>query len=271
MITVSEFFRLARSRTQRSFAVAWMLAEREVVAEFRTSRLSIAWPLIYPLSYTALFAFVRPALNGAYETPLMSFVVFVFVGFGLWQTWFEAMRSQMDAVRKNKSLMTRAELGSATLFLLTFIVTGLHMLPRVLLSIVLALFIFPIGPVEVLVFIVASFFLLLNGSVIGAILQPFSTLSPDLGKAIQSVSLALLVTGAVFLPVSSTSSFALKLAVALNPLGALLNAARAPLMAEPLLNVTASVAWCIATTVLAALVFALGRRVLPILMERIGN
>lgn len=258
-------------RGLRSASVAWMLAQRELVAEYHMSRMSLAWPILYPLAYTALFVLMRPMLAGHSTASSVHYALFVFVGFSLWQSWFEAMRGQMDAIRRNKSLMARAELGAATLFVTTTLVAAIHMAPRVLLAIIAALIFLPIDAAALSWLVFGSIFVLLNGAAIGALLQPFSTLSPDLGKAIQSISLALLITGAVFIPLPPAPSRVLLWLVSLNPLGALLNAARAPLLGESLLVPWASLAWVFVTLLLTAMLLVVGRRLLPILIERIGN
>jgi len=49
---------------RQTVAVAWMLAKRTLLAEARSSRLSLLWPLIYPVAYTALFMALKPVMGG---------------------------------------------------------------------------------------------------------------------------------------------------------------------------------------------------------------
>lgn len=258
-------------RASRSFSVAWLLVQREIMSEFHASRMSLLWPVIYPLAYTLLLVFMRPVFGAASASSMSEFAVFVFVGFSLWQSWFEVLRAQMDAVRKNKSLMTRAELGAATLFIATTLSAGLHMLPRVLLGVLAAWLMLSADAAALAILVAGSLLVLLNGAVIGAMLQPFSTLSPDLGKAVQSISLGLLITGAVFIPMPAEPSRPLLWLISANPLGALLNFTRAPLLGDPWILPGASLAWALATLVLMVVLLVVGRRLLPILIERIGN
>jgi lipopolysaccharide transport system permease protein len=259
-------------RAARSVDVAAMLVRRELTADLRVSRMSLAWPLVYPIAYTILVVFMRPVFGSGRSTASAGhFAVFVFAGFCLYQSWFEMLRRQMDAVRANKALVARAEIGSATLFLATLFSTGFHLVPRVLLAMLLAALLLQPPAWAYLVFAAGSGLVLLNGAVIGALLQPFSTLSPDLGKAVQSISLGFLITGAVFVPLPDSPSRAITAVVSINPLGALLNIARAPLLnASPIVPV-ASVVWAVVTFALLALILVMGKRILPILIERIGN
>ena len=85
-------------RVQRSLSVAWMLAAREWVADFRQSRMTPVWPVVQPLAYAVLFVALRPLIGGSVVDRPIEFGVFVFIGFSLWQSWYEGMRAQMDAI-----------------------------------------------------------------------------------------------------------------------------------------------------------------------------
>lgn len=258
-------------RARRSVSVAAMIAAREWLADYRQSRLSVVWPLAHPLAYSALFVLLRPILGTAatrYDTA--AFAVFVFTGFCLWQSWYETLRAQMEALRRHKGLMSRGELGAPTLALATTFAALVEFLPRVLAIAVLALVVLDAPLLALASLFAFALLALLNGAAIGMLLQPFATLSQDLGKAVQSVSLALLVTGAVFLPLAGETPWVVRALVAANPLGSLLNAARAPLFGEPVLSWGASLGWAAATLVLAAIAPQVGRRVLPVVVERMG-
>lgn len=256
---------------RRALSVAWMLALREWRALLRQSRMAAVWPLVQPLAYTALLVALRPMFGmGAAGDPLR-FGVFVFIGFILWQSWFEVMRAEMDAIRRNKGLMSRGELGVGTLVLSTALAAAIQLVPRLLVGLAAAVFVLGADLPALLMLVGFGIATLVNGAVIGALLQPFSTLSPDLGKTIQSFALALIITGMVFIPPPEDPGTVMKAAFALNPMGMLLNAARAPAMGVPLLAPAATGFWLVFTLVGAALVPALGRRVLPIVVERLGN
>src|SRR5690606_3663752 len=171
---------------RRALSVAWMLALREWRALLRQSRMAAVWPLVQPLAYTALLVALRPMFGmGAAGAPLR-FGVFVFIGFILWQSWFEVMRAEMDAIRRNKGLMSRGELGVGTLVLSTALAAAIQLVPRLLVGLAAAVFVLGADLPALLMLVGFGIATLVNGAVIGALLQPFSTLSPDLGKTIQS-------------------------------------------------------------------------------------
>lgn len=268
---MSVVFRAALAKSGRSLSVAWMLAEREWIADFRQSHMTLLWPVIQPFAYTALFVLLRPLLGEAAHTDRLTFAVFIFIGFSLWQTWFEVMRAQMDALRKHKGLMSRGELSMATVVLATAMSALINLAPRLLLAALASLIVLGAGTPAIVALFGFSLLVLANGTVIGAMLQPFATLSPDLGKTIQSLSLGLMVTGSVFIPVPPDPPLVLKTLFAVNPMGTLLNAARAPLFGEAVLNPSMVLGWAAFTVVMAMLVPVIGRRVLPIVIERLGS
>lgn len=256
----------------QTLAIAWLLARRELLAELRQSRLSPVWPLLHPLAYTILFVLMRPVFGVAPSREIpWEFGTFAFVGMLSWQAWNEVLRAQMDALRRNRSLVSRGELDAGALFVSTTMHAAVHMAPGLVVAAAVAVATLGAGLAEIASLAVFSLVVLLNGAAIGAVLQPFATLSTDVGRIIQSISLALMVTAAVFLPLPDEPSALLRGMIAANPLGALLNAARAPLLGDAWLVPMATLAWTAATLVAAALAPRMNRRVLPVLIERMGG
>ncbi|MFT3755789.1 MAG: ABC transporter permease [Pseudoxanthomonas sp.] len=248
-----------------------MLAIREWRADLRRSRLTPLWPLVQPMAYACLFVALRPLIGGAAVDNPAKFGLFVFIGFSIWQSWFEGMRTQMDAISRHKGLMSRGELGIATLVVSTAMASAIQSMPRLVLAAIAALAFLPVNFPALVGLLLFGVLALANGAVIGALMQPFSTLSPDLGKSIQSFSLALLMTGAVFIPMPAKAGPLLSALFAANPMGMLLNAARAPLFGEPLQNPAAVIFWIAFTLLVGMLIPVIGRRVLPIVVERLGS
>jgi lipopolysaccharide transport system permease protein len=263
--------RVLLQRTPNVLSVAWMIARRDIVSDWRASRLSVVWPLLFPLGYTALFVLVRPVVQGGGAGFSWSYVVFVFVGFSLWQLWFEGLRTQMEAVRANRSLLSRADLSPVSLFLAGYLLQLFQLSMRVMLALVATIaFVRVPGLLECISFVALAALVVLNGCVIGFLLQPFSTLLPDVAKALQSTSLALLVTGGVFFAVPTTLDPLILNLLSINPLAPLIDAARASLFGQsPVFGVMPWV-WITLTILGLALQAALARKVLPVLLERIG-
>lgn len=268
---MNRHLRMMMDRASNIFSVAWMIARRDLVSDWRASRLSIAWPLLFPLGYTALFVLLRPVVQGNAGGFNWSYVVFVFVGFSLWQLWFEGLRTQMEAVRANRSLLSRADLSPVSLFLAGYFLQLFQLSMRLVLALfaTIALLRVP-GFWECVGFVALAAFVVLNGCVIGFLLQPFSTLLPDVAKALQSASLALLVTGGVFFTLPPTLDPVVLNLLSLNPLAPMIDAARAPLIGQAPVFGIAPWVWIVLTGLGLALQASLSRKVLPVLLERIG-
>ena len=256
---------------RQTVAVAWMLAKRTLLAEARASRLSLLWPLIYPVAYTALFMALKPVMGGS-ARPALVYALHVFIGLSLWQLWLQGLQGQMRSVKAQRSLLSRADLSPSSLFLSGFLVEIVYLAPRLLLALVAAVLVlgFP-GPVAVLVFLAMSVIVVLNGCVLGFVLQPFSTLMPDVAKAVQSVSLALMVTGGIFVVFPADLNPSTVTLLSFNPLAPLVHAARSPLLGEPSLFGWAAMAWLAVTFAALVLQARVARKVLPVLLERVGG
>lgn len=254
----------------RALSAGWMLASREWLADVRQSRSSLVWPLVYPLAYTALLVLLRPALDDRAQAPAR-YAVFVLVGFSLWQTWIDTLRLQLGAIRRHRGLISRGELDSAALLATAVISGALQLAPRLLLLVVAAVTVLHAGPIPLIGLVTFSLVMLLNAAVLGALLQPFATLSPALDRIVQGVSLALLLTAGVFAPIPGSVGPALDVLATSNPMGILLEAARAPLFGESIARVPAVAAWSLATALGLGVCRMLGRRLLPIVTERLGN
>jgi lipopolysaccharide transport system permease protein len=252
-------------------SVAWLLARRDILSDLRSSKLSLLWPLLYPLAYTTLFVLLKPVVQGGLTAFSWTYALHVFIGFSLWQLWFEGLRAQMEAVRSNKSLLSRADLSPSSLFLAGYFVQAIQLLPRLLLGVAgAAVFVGSVSPTDVLLFIVMSLIVILNGCAIGFLLQPFSTLLADVSKVLQSASLALLVSGGVFFVIPTGVDAGIAALLAINPLAPLIEAARAPLLSQPMVFVWAPWIWALLTVVALAIQASVARKVLPVLLERIG-
>lgn len=257
-------------RLRRTSSVAWLLAVREWRMEYRQSRLSVLWPLLHPLAYTGLLVALRSLLGGPAAEPAR-FAVYIFIGFCLWQTWFETFRAQMDAIRRSKALITRGELGTPALCLATTYAGAIQLVPRLIVMLVAAIAICRADGLAIVGLVGFSVLILLNAAVLGALVQPFAALSSDISKFVQSISLGLVLTGAVFLPVPTDPAPVVELLMALNPMGSLLNAARAPVLGEPVHVPMAAAIWIGITAVVGMAIPRIGRRTLPLVIERMGG
>lgn len=259
------------SRYRQMCAVGWMLARRTLLIEVRTSRLGWLWPLIYPVAYTALLLTLKPVMHPAGRSGV-DYALHVFVGLSLWQLWFEGLQTQMRAVKAQRSLLSRADLEPGALFLSGFFVQVVYLLPRLALALVLATAFGRLNSLwPALIFVLMSLAVVLNGSVVGFVLQPFATLLPDIGRVVQSVSLALMLTGGIFVVFPQDMYERTLALLALNPLGPLVDAARAPLLAQaPYFDWAPSV-WLALTVTALAVQVRLSRKVLPVLLERLGG
>lgn len=254
-----------------SWSVAWLLALREWLSGYRASRWNALWPLLYPMLYTALLLAVRPLLGQQAHDPAR-YALFAFVGFSVWQAWIETLRAQLGALRRYKSMVGRGDMGTGTIALSGAMTGLIQLVPRLLLAILLALATrHAVTPFALAMLLIGGGLVVANATAFGTLLQPWATLTPGVDRVVQSVTLALIFTGGVFLPLPADPAPLVAWLLALNPFGALLDMARAPLLGNPLHAPGLALAWALVTLCVALLARRLAPRLLPIVVERMGN
>ncbi len=256
---------------QAVWSAAWLLALREWLSGYRASRWNAVWPFLYPVLYTSLLLAVRPLLGQQAHDPAR-YALFAFVGFSLWQAWIETLRAQLTALRRYKSLVSRGDMGSGTIAMASAMTGAMQLGPRLLLGIVLALATrHAVGITTVSMLLLGGALVLANATAIGTLLQPWATLTPGVDRMVQSVTLALVFTGGVFLPLPSSPGPLVQSLLAVNPFGALLDMARAPLLGDAVHSPVLVLAWTCLTLVMALAARSLGPRLLPVVVERMGS
>lgn len=263
---------LSRAASWRAkWSVAWLLALREWMSGYRVSRWNALWPLLYPVLYTGLLLAVRPLLGQQAQDPAR-YALFTFVGFSIWQVWIETLRAQLGALRRYKSLIGRGDMGSGTIALSGAMTALIQLAPRLLLALVLALATrHEVSLFSLCMLLLGGVLVVANATAFGTLLQPWATLTPGLDRVVQSVTLALVFTGGVFLPLPAHPPPPVAWLLALNPFGALLDIARAPLLGDALHWPGLAMAWAAITACAGLLAGYLGPRLLPIVVERMGN
>ena len=151
------------------------------------------------------------------------YALFAFVGFSVWQAWIETLRAQLGALRRYKSLVGRGDMGSGTIALSGAMTALIQLAPRLLLALVLALATqHPVTLFSLGMLLLGGILVVTNATAFGTLLQPWATLTPAVDRVVQSVTLALIFTGGVFLPLPADPPPLVAWLLALNPFGALL-------------------------------------------------
>ena len=255
----------------RDLSVALSLARRDLLAEIRVSKLGLLWPLVYPIAYTAFFLLLRPAFSAGADALSAKTVLFVFVGFSLWQVWFESLNQQLEALRRNWILVSRAQLSGAAIFFSGVMLALYHTAVRLAVVCIVALILLPVAPLDLLAFVLFAVVVPINGAVFGLLLQPIATLQRDVVRVVQSLSLALLVSGAVFFALPANLSETIRSILALNPLASLLDESRSHLLGTVPLFPREALLWIAVTLLVMPLQLVAHKRMLPVLVERLGN
>jgi ABC-type polysaccharide/polyol phosphate export permease len=253
----------------------WALAVNNSRLQTRKHLLGYSWAIFTPVIYAACFLVVKRGLSGSYETDadhLIS-VLRAFVGVTLLQMWFQLLQDTSGLIRQRKSLLRGMNISEFPLVLAVLFEAAFGLLLRVITIALAILFLglqFPPNAMAWLWTAIALVSLPLTATAIGLLLAPWSALYPDVGKAISTLNLPLLLLSPVFYAATTHSDTLLFWINCVNPLAPPLATLMDAMAGRDPLYWQALLVWMALS---AALIFASLRQLraqVPILLERLG-
>lgn len=248
--------------------LAWRLFFRNIRARYRQTMLGYLWVFLPPIVTTAVFVFLRRSGLFSVGDTGLPYVVFVFTGMVLWQTFADALNSPMRMVAQSKAMLTKISFPREALILAGIGEVLLNFLVRsAMLAAVLVWF--DIRPPLTALLAPAGVLLLVGlGVGIGVVLTPFAVLYQDVEQALLIlVTLWMFVTPVLFPPPGSWPG---SLTMVANPVSPLLDTTRAWLLSGVAPHTTGFFVVGLGTIVLLLGGWGLYRLALPILIERMS-
>lgn len=177
----------------QSRSLAWRLYVRNVSAQFRQSLLGYFWIFFPPLVNSAVFIFLNSQGIVRFTDTGVPYPVFVLLGNLLWQALIMLMQAPIQAINREKGLLTKLNFSREALLVAGFLEGGtMALIPMI--AVPLILFVFHgkfnseivtaymfLAPVGVLGLCIFAFS-------IGVFLTPIGTLYQDIGRAIPVVA-----------------------------------------------------------------------------------
>lgn len=253
----------------------WALAANNIRLQTRKHLLGYSWAIFTPVIYAACFLIVKRGLasGAAADADHMVSVLRAFTGVTLLQMWFQLLQETSGLIRHRKSLLRGMNISEYPLVLAVLFEASFGLLLRVLTIVVAILFLglsFPSSALAWLWVAIALACLPLTAAAVGLLLAPWSALYPDVGKAISTLNLPLLLLSPVFYAATAQTDSLLYWINCFNPLASPLAtlmdamAGRAPLYGPALLT------WMALSLVLMVASLRQLKTQVPILLERLG-
>jgi ABC-type polysaccharide/polyol phosphate export permease len=258
-----------------SILTAWAIAASDIRLQTRKHLLGYSWEILTPVLYAICYLVVRRGVlgNSPSDDHHLLAVLRTFMGVTLLQCWFQLLQEMSDLIRKRKSLLRGLNISEQPLVLAVIFEAAFGLSIRFVTVLLAILFLglgFPPDAASWAWTLLSLFGLLLSAAALGLLLAPWAALYPDVGKAIGSLNLPLVLLSPVFYPATQQTDSLLYWINCVNPV--------APVLAT--LMDAATGAWptyapalCVWTVLSVAILVFSARQLrvqVPILLERLG-
>ncbi len=255
----------------------WTLAKRSIHMQMREHLLGYAWVLIIPALYAICYVYIKRELTGAdvnnvhYGLDALR----AFTGITLLQFWLQLVRDMSGLVRKQKGMLRGLDI-SATPFVAAVVFESAISLAIRTVLIIIAVPILGLSlPTDVmswLLFFSCLLLLMLSASAIGMLLLPWSALYADVGKALSSIMLPMLLISPVFYPAVKDIDSWLYWVNSINPVASPLAIINELFQNNDyMLYLFPMLIWSTIALILSFWSLFQLRKQVPILLERIGS
>lgn len=248
--------------------LSWRLAVRDISAQYRQALLGFFWALALPLANTLIWVFLNRSGLVAVGDTGQPYAAYVFVGTMLWAVFMDAVNAPLQGVIASKDMLAKINFPREAI-----VVAGVYQvifnaaIKSVLLLAGLAFFgILPGWHLLLAPLGVAS--LILVGTVAGLLITPVGVLYSDVGKGMPLLMQFLMYLTPVVYPMPRDGGFAALLL--LNPLTAIIETARSWLTGAATDWLGYFIGVNILAAMLLAVLWAVYRLAMPILIERMS-
>lgn len=164
--------------------LAWHLAVRDIMAQYRQTFLGILWAFFLPLANTVAWLFLSSSGIITVTSTMLPYPVYVFTGTMLWAIFMDALNAPLQRVDASKSMLAKLNFPREALILSGLYQTFFNAVIKIVLLIAVLLY-FGIKPgLGILLFPIGLISLILVGTAIGLMITPIGMLYTDVGKGL---------------------------------------------------------------------------------------
>lgn len=261
---------------KKSVGDGWTLAIRSVRTQIQSHLIGYAWNFLIPVIYAICFVFVKQSLSISGEQTSDSShlwgVIRAFTGITLFHLWFQILKDVSEFIRRNRGILKGLNIGVSP-FVLGIVFEGFISLMIRVMTVFIALVLlgleFP-NSILALLWIVSALLGLLSSAVaIGLTLAPWSVLYGDVSKALQSLSLPIILVSPIFYPAVTRTDVPLYWVNMVNPIASPLAVIADSLTGSQTIYGVALFGWFIFSIILLVWSGMHIRQQMPILLERV--
>jgi lipopolysaccharide transport system permease protein len=248
--------------------LGWRLAVRDISALYRQTVLGYLWAFVPALLMGVTLSIASQNKVIDFGESAIPFTAYVIIGMVLWQTFIESVTLQIQAVGKATDMLAKLHFPREALILSAAGQVLFNFAIKLVLVVAVFVWYRMPPPATVVLAPLALLLLLVLGTALGVLLAPLGALYQDVGRAVTTSTVALLiVTPAVFVP---PKEGVFGTVVALNPITPLLTATRDLATTGSLTYPLGLIVSGAGAVVLLLLAWAVYRLSMPIIIERMS-
>lgn len=207
--------------------LAFMLAYRDLKAQYRRSFLGWLWLVIPPIAWAVGLTVLRKNNLADLGRTELHYSAYVLISMALWQIFNEALRGPINSFNANRSVLTKVSFPRESIIVANILKLSVNIVIQVAL-ITLAFLYYKIPfTTQALAFPLAIVVLVLVGTAMGLLLTPIGLLYQDIGNGMPYLAMAGLAVTPVLFPMPSAANDGIfATVVRLNPVTPVIVTAR---------------------------------------------
>ncbi len=181
--------------------LAWRLFLRNLRGMYRQTLLGLFWAFLPPIANTAIWIFLKSQNVFKMEDTGIDSTVYILTGMILWQAFVEAFQMPLNALAKNKGMLSKLRFPRESLIMVGFAEVLFNLGIRLLLLIPAFWWFNVQVSFSMLLAVPAIIALILFASAMGLLIMPIGSLYQDVGRFINMVMpFWMIVTPIIYVP-----------------------------------------------------------------------
>lgn len=249
--------------------LGFILAKRDINAQYRQSILGIFWAFFNPIFNTLLWIFLSHTGVVQVSNTTIPYPAFIFIGTMLWGTFTECVNSPLQQTNASKSILSKINFPPESI-----IISGVYQIlfnSTIKIGLMLvAIFCLGIIPDwRIVLFVLSLLIIIIAGTAIGLILTPIGMLFGDVNRVLPFALQMLMYLTPVVYPAPKTG-FLSKI-FELNPITVMIENSRNWLTAQNGINLNQFLLNSLLFIILLLIATIIYKIAMPILVERMSS
>lgn len=250
--------------------LAFQLAKRDISAQYRQSFLGLLWTIILPLSTAVLWIFLKGSSTVTLEETGINYTLYVFIGTMSWAILTESILGPINSTLTMRGTLSKINFPKEALITSSVYKILFNTSVKLFILALLLLFFKTSINLNILLFPLALFVILLFGISIGTLITPLGLLYGDVSKLMTPIMQILMYLSPVVFAMPSNKEGIYNKIIHLNPLSTLINNFRNTLLSQALEQLNYFFIIFLVSFLIFCFALVVFKITIPIITERIS-